>query len=164
MRSLRIEIRWGLLFSLILMIWMFIEKNIGWHDKYIGHQAGYHIIALAVIYILAYSRALMEKRDRYYNGFMSWKQGLISGVVISVIVAVLSPLTQFFIYHYISPDYFKNMIDYQVNQGSMSEKNARTLYSMKFFIIQEIGIGLSLGIVISAIVALFIRTKKTKKQ
>lgn len=161
MKNFKIELRWGILFSLALMVWMLIEKNLGWHDEYIGEQLGYHFISLPLLYALVYYFALREKRESYYKGVLSWQRGVVSGIVISAVVALLSPLTQYFIYHFISPDYFQNIIAYQADNTSMTQEGAEELFTMKFYIIQAIFSSLSMGIVISAILALFLKKKKT---
>lgn len=165
MKDFRLELRWGILFSLTIMIWMFIEKNLGWHDEHIRHQLGNHFLVLLLIFIVIYYLGLREKRNNYYKGTMSWKQGLISGSMISVIIAILSPLTQYFIYHYISPDYFQNMINYQTGKSEypMSVKSADLFFTMKSYLIQAVFTDLSFGIIISAMMALVLRKKPTKK-
>src|SRR5699024_1823475 len=116
MKNYRIELRWAILFSFILMIWMTIEnKFLGWHHKdFIGDQYRLHFfVILPIIYSIIYYIEIRNKRIKYYDGMITWKEGLISGAMMSVIITILSPLTQFFIYHYIAPDYFQNMIYYQ---------------------------------------------------
>jgi len=161
MKSFKIELRWGILFSLALMIWGFIEKNIGWHDKYIDSQLGNHFLVLIVFYAVIYYFGIREKRKSYYHGIMNWKEAFISGAMISVIIAILSPLTQFFIYHYISPDYFQQMIAYQVHKTvmPMSENSAVLFFSMKGYIIQAIFTSLSLGLIMAALMALVLKRK-----
>src|SRR5699024_547461 len=95
------------------------------------------------------------------KGVMNWKQGFVSGAMLSVLIAIISPLVQFFIYHYISPDYFQNMIDYQPKNG-MPLSGAKELYSMKFFMIQAVFTDLSFWITFSAIIA-FILQKQPEK-
>lgn len=165
MKNLRIELRWGILFSLALMIWMFVEKSLGWHDEHISSQLGNHFMVLPVLYAIVYYFALREKRENYYKGIMSWQQGILCGGIVSAVVAILSPLTQYFIYHFISPDYFQNIIDYEMHKAHfpMSQKNAIDFFSMKSFIIQGVFFSLSMGIVVSAVLALFMRKKTEKK-
>ncbi len=47
----------------------------------------------AIIAIAVYVFALLDKRKRDFGGRMTWIQGFVSGVIISIIVALLSPLT-----------------------------------------------------------------------
>lgn len=166
MRSIRIELRWAILFSFFLMAWMWIEKYLGWHDQLIGKQVWYHLLILLISYIVFYYFALKDKRNIYYKGKMDWKRALISGGIMSVFIAILSPFIQYFIYNYITPDYFGNMIEYQTSKEkySMTLEGAQSLYNMKTFIFDEVVSSLSFGIVISAIVGLFVRTKESSEK
>ncbi len=162
MKNFKIELRWSLLYSLFLLGWMFIESDMGWHDAQIQNETLYHFIAVLLLYILAITAAMREKRKNYYERAMTWKEGFICGAMLAVLVTILSPMVQFFIYHYISPDYFQNMIEYQVSKG-MPESSAKQLYSMKFYIIQAVFTDLSFGLFFSAIIALFFKNKAKKQ-
>ena len=48
--------------------------------------------------VIIYYLALKEKREFFYNGKLTWKQGFIVGMVMTVIVTVISPLTQYIIH------------------------------------------------------------------
>lgn len=157
MKDFRIELRWAILFSFVSMLWMFAEYQLGWHDKYIANQLGYHFIVVFLIYLIMYYKAVKAKRKSYYDGAITWKQALVSGGTISVLVAILSPMTEFFIYHYISPEYFQNMIVYQTATEHMSQESAENFFNMKSFIVQGIFTSLSMGFFVSLIVAFLVK-------
>lgn len=166
MKDFRIELRWGIIFSLLTMILGFVEKMfLGWHDQYIEQQLGYHFIVLLILFFIVFYFGIREKRETYYKGKMTWKQGVVSGGMIAVIVAILSPLSVFFIYHYISPEYFTNMIEYQTGKEKfpMKQSQAEDFFSMGSYIILEVSTALSFGIGASSISALLLR-RKDKKQ
>src|SRR5699024_1752185 len=163
MKDYRIELRWGILFSLISMVWMFVEKNfLNWHDEHINSQFGNHLLLLVVSFAIVYYLALKEKKEHYYKGKMSWKRAFLSGAIIAVVIAILSPLTEYFNYHYISPDYFDKMIAYQTQKENhpMSLESAQKLFNMKSFIMQGVFTSFSYGMIMGAIIGLFVRTKK----
>lgn len=164
MKDFRIELRWGILFSFVLMGWMFLEKQMGWHTTHIDGQLGKHFLVLIIMFIIVFYAGIREKRDSFYKGSITWKRAFISGAMIAVLITVLSPFVQFFIYHYISPDYFKNMIDYQMNKEKfpMKKESAEMFFTMKGYIIQAVFTDLSFGLMTSAILALFLRTDKKK--
>jgi len=167
MKDYRIELRWGILISLVSAIWMFVEKNfLNWHDQYIGGQFMNHLLMTIIIFLVMLYLALKEKRKYYYKGKISWKRAFVSGMIVSVFVALLSPLIEYFNYNYISPDYFKNMIEYQTNKEKfpMTRENAEKIFNMKSFIFQGIFTSFSFGIFISALAALFVRTDKKKEK
>lgn len=163
MKDFRIELRWAILFSFVTMLWMFAEYHLGWHDKHIANQLGYHFIMVFLIYLIMYYNAVKSKRKNYYDGAITWKQALVSGGTISVLVAILSPMTEFFIYHYISPEYFQNMIAYQTAAEHMSLESAENFFNMKSFIVQGIFTSLSMGFFVSLIVA-FLAKRQPKEE
>lgn len=137
------------------------EKSMGWHDELIAKHALYSNW-FAPIAILVYIVALLDKRKNYFKGEMRWIDGFKSGVLISIFVAILSPLSQYIISEYISPQYFDNIIAFTVEQGEMTQEQAEDYFSFNSYIFQSAIGALVMGVVTSAVVALFLKTKKTK--
>jgi hypothetical protein len=158
MKKFATEIKWALLFTLASLLWTVLEKALGWHDASIAKHPIYTNF-FAVIAILLFVLALLEKRNKDLGGKMTWFQGVASGMVISVFVAILSPLSQYITHEFITPDYFKNAINYAVENGKMSQNNAETYFSFKSYLIQAAFGALGRGTVTSAIVALFLKKK-----
>ena len=158
MKKFATEIKWGVIFTIATLLWMVLEKALGWHDENIDKHAIFTNF-FAIIAITLFILALLEKRNKDLGGKMTWFQGVASGMVISVIVAILSPLSQYITHEFISPDFFKNMITYAVENKGMSQENAQTFFSFKSYLIQSAFGALGMGTVTSAIVALFVRKK-----
>lgn len=72
---------------------MYIEKLSGLHSTHIDQHL-YWTNLFAIIAITVYVFALRDKKKSDYSSQMTYLQGLKSGVIISIIVAVFSPLTQ----------------------------------------------------------------------
>lgn len=159
MKKFSIEIKWGIIFSVISLLWMFLEKGLGWHDENIAQHAIYTNL-FAIVAIVIYVLALLDKRKNFYDGKMNWSQGFISGIVVSIVVAVISPLGQYITHEYITPDYFENVIAYSVENGAMSQEAAEEYFNLTSYVIQSFFFALVVGVVTSAIVAYFVRTKK----
>jgi len=159
MKNFAIEIKWGILFSIASLVWMIIEYSVGLHDKYISKQAIYSNL-FGLIAIGIYALALREKKYIYFKGIMTWQQGFISGVALSVVISILSPLVQYINFTYITPNFFVNFIEYVVEDKIQNQAQAEAYFSLKSYIIQGIFGGLSMGIITAAIVALFLKTKK----
>lgn len=158
MSKFKIEIKWAIIFTLMMLSWMVIEKLAGLHDQYIDKHAiftNFVSIPAIVIYVFA----LLDKRKSYYGGIMTYKQGFISGLIISLIVTVLSPLTQYITSEIITPDYFANMINYTVSEGQMTQIEAEEFFNLKSYLTQVIIATPIMGIVTTAIVAIFTRKK-----
>ena len=158
MKKYAIELKWGVIFAIIMLLWMILEKFLGWHDEKIDkHPFLTNLFAIPAI--LIYIFALLDKRKNYYGGKMTWLQGFLCGVIIAVVVAILSPLVQYVSLNYISPDYFANAIDYAVEAQKMERLEAEQYFTMSNYIVQgEIG-SLALGAITGAIVAIFVRKK-----
>lgn len=159
MRKFAIEIKWGILFSVATLVWMIIENSIGLHDVYIGKQARYTNL-FGIVAVVIYVLALREKKYLFYKGVMSWNQGFLSGVVLSVVVSVLSPLVQYISYTFISPNFFRTIIQYYVEHKIQTQIQAENYFNLKSYILQGIFGALSMGTITAAIVSLFLRTKK----
>lgn len=158
MKKFGIEIKWGIIFTLALLLWMFFEKSMGWHDEHIAKHSIYTNF-FAIIAIGLYVLALLDKRKNFYDGKISWSQGFISGIVVSVIVALLSPLAQYITSEFITPAYFENVINYAVETGNMTRENAEAYFNLKSYILQSFFMALVMGVVTSAIVAWFVKKK-----
>ncbi len=159
MKNYKIEIKWGLIFVAMLLVWMVLEKVTGLHGEYIDkHYIYTNFIAFPAIAI--YYFALQDKRKNFYNGIMSYKQGFISGVVITIIVTLFVPLTQYIISEIISPEYFQNVIAYTVSEGLQSQAEAENYFNMQSYIMQGLIGTPVMGIITTALVAIFTRKGK----
>jgi hypothetical protein len=158
MKKFTIEIKWAIIFTIAGLLWMFLEKKLGWHDALIAKQPIYTML-FSIIAIIIFVLAIKDKKSNYYENDMDWKQGFLSGSIVSLIVAILSPLSQYIIMEIISPNYFQNAINNATLNNNMSLETAKAFFNLKSYIFQAAFGGLSVGIVTSAIVAYFIKTK-----
>jgi len=160
MKNFKIEIKWALIFIVVQLIWMFLEKAVGLHDEHISK----HLIFtnfFAIVAIIVYVLALRDKKNTFFKGTMNWKQGFISGIVISALVAAMSPLSQYIINTFITPEYFKNVIAFATESGTMSLEDAQSYFSLKSYMMQSAFGALAMGVVTAAVVAFFIKSKET---
>ncbi len=162
MKNYSIEIKWALIYSIIALLWMFIEKIVGLHDIHIDKQPIYTNL-FAIPAIIIYFLALKDKKKVTYHNQMTWKEGFISGIILSFVISIISPLIQIITTSIISPEFFNNAIRYSVEKKYMSQTAAETYFSLKSYIIQGFFGALSMGTITGAIVALVLQTKKTKK-
>lgn len=157
MRNIKIELKWAAIFVLMMLAWMLLERVGGFHDRRIEqHSIVTNLVAIPAIAV--YVLALPDKRKNHYGGHMTYVQGLVTGLIITLFVTLVSPLTQYITSQIITPDYFKNMIKYTVNNDMMSIEEARANFNMKSYIIQGLIGTPIMGTVTSAVVAIF--TKK----
>lgn len=158
MKNLKIEIKWALVFVFTSIIWMLLERLSGLHSQHIDKHAFYTNF-FAIPAILVYIFALRDKRNNFYNGFITYKQAFVSGLFITLIVTIINPLSQYIISTIISPHYFANAIEYAVETGELTPDAAQEYFNLKSYILQGfIGVPV-MGIVTTAILALFIKRK-----
>ena len=161
MNKYSVEIKWAALFSIMSLAWMWMEKAVGLHDIHIEKQVFYtNIIALPAI--LIYVLALLEKKKKFYAGQMNYGQAFVSGTILSIIVAILSPLVQSITFIGITPDYFKNAIQHSTQNNLMSKEAAESFFNLNNYITQGIYGAIIMGIITTAIVAIFVKTKAAK--
>ena len=157
MNKYKTEIKWAGIFIAVSLIWMLAENLTGLHSEHIDKHMWYtNLFAIPAIAIYVF--ALLDKRNSDYNGTMTYKQGFMSGLIITLIVAIFSPLTQYITNSVISPDYFSNAISFSVSSGAMTQEQAESYFTLQNYIIQGFIGAIVMGVLTSAIVAFF--TKK----
>ena len=158
MKNLKIEVKWGVLFILAGLIWMIFEKAMGWHDVHLEKHATYTLI-FAPIAIALYVFALVDKKRSFYSGRMNYLEGFISGLVLTLVVVILTPLSQYISHVFISPDYFPNIIRLSVEKGMMTQEEAEVHFTLMSYIQQSLIFAAFMGVVTSAVVAFFVRSR-----
>lgn len=156
MQRYKTELKWAAIFIAMMLLWMCLERLGGFHDERIAlHPYVTNIIAIPAI--LVYVRALREKRDRDLGGTMSYGQGFLSGALITLFVTIATPLTQYVTSTIITPHFFENSIRYAVESGKMTQEAAEEYFSLKNYLVQATIGAPIMGLITSAIVALFAR-------
>lgn len=160
MKHYALELKWGLIFCMALLAWCTLERLLGLHDVNIALHMyatnGFVVVAIA-IYVFAF-RAIRTDKLRL-QALFGYRQAFTSGVLISVVVAVLSPLLQLIINFIISPDFFTNMIAHSVQSGMATQEQAEAYFNLRSYMLQSSVGALVMGIVTSAVVAIFVRQK-----
>lgn len=159
MERYKIEVKWAFIFIAMSLIWMLLEKWTGLHSTHIDKQ--YYLTNLFIIpAIWTYVLALKDKKKHFYGGTMTFLQGFICGLIITVVIAVFSPLTQWIITYVITPEYFPNVIEYSLKTGYHTTRaEAEAFFSYKNYAIQNVFGALFMGIITSLIVAFFLKSK-----
>lgn len=157
LQNFRIEIKWAIIYTIAYTIWMYFESKMGWHDSRVLLEPLYNLLFLPISIFLI-GLALFDKKRNHYKNEMDWKKGFTSGIILSVLITVLNPVALYITHHYISPDFFDNAINASVAEGLSLEK-ATARYNLNTAISNSVFDRLSFGVVISAAVSYFIRTK-----
>jgi len=150
------EIKWALIFFVVTLVWMILERAVGLHDTHIDKHATYtNFFAIAAIGVYVF--ALRSKRNADLNGRITWKEGFMSGTIISLLVMALTPLGQLLTAYVITPDYFGNAIRHGVEHGLTTQVEAEAYFNLKNYLIMSTISAPLMGIVTSAVVALFVK-------
>ena len=140
------------------LVWMLLEKLTGLHGKYIDyHLYLTNVFAIPAIWFMVL--ALKDKKKNLYNGTMNYQQVLFTGIIISVIVALFSPLTQWIISYVITPEYFPNVIKRSVEIGYY-KTTAEAHFNFPNDAKQSAIGAFIMGVITTAIAMIFIKSKK----
>lgn len=140
---------------------MILEKIAGLHTIHIDKHAIYtNLVAIPAITI--YVLALLDKRNNYYGGVISYKQGFESGLILTILITAISPMSQIVATYLITPEYFPNMIKYVVSKGQMTREDADEYFNLRSYIIQGLTGSFVMGLLTTAIVTFFISRKTMK--
>lgn len=160
MEKIKIELKWSVIFVMTTLVWMLIEK---WSGLYSEHIDKHEMVSMFFMLpaITVYVLALLDKRKQTYAGSMSYMEGFKSGLIITAFVTLVSPLTQYITSVWIGPEYFANIIAYSVEQGKMTQTEAEAYFNLKNYVIEGLIGAPIMGLMTTAIVAIFTRKKKT---
>lgn len=161
MKNFSIELKWGVIFIISGILWVWLEAIFGLHDVYIAQHPLYTNF-FGIIAVVIYILALREKKQKFFKGEMPWKEGFTSGIILTIVITLLSPLSQYVVYTFISPSYFQNVIEYSIENNKMTQEQAEAYFSLRSYMIQATFGALVMGVVTAAVVAWFVRTKKVE--
>jgi len=158
MKARRIEIKWAVYFVIMGLLWMVLERAVGLHDEHIDkHMVYTNLIAIPAIAL--YLMALLEKRRVDYGGVMTFKQGFISWLFITLVVTLLSPISQLITSYVITPHFFDNAKVAAVAQGYMTVEAAETYFTIENYMVQGMMFAPIVGTLTSLIVAAVARKR-----
>ncbi|MFM8394748.1 MAG: DUF4199 domain-containing protein [Acidobacteriota bacterium] len=156
---MRVEIKWGLIFSIVSLIWVAGEYLIGLHDRYIANHAILTNLFFFPAVLMMYL-AIREKRQAL-GGRIGFIEALLSGIGVSVIVALLSPAVQYIFSKWINPGFFEKMIEYAVSTGKLPLELARQHFNLKQYMLMSSMGAIGAGGMTSLVLAWLMRTRNT---
>ncbi|MCK6603125.1 MAG: DUF4199 domain-containing protein [Bacteroidetes bacterium] len=167
----QIELKWGLLTGLAISLWVLTEFFLGFHSTRmdLGEISGYFS---GLIPLATYALALKEKKNQLTDGGLTFTNGVISGLAITVVTGLV--LVVFFALYntVIHPEYTETGIAWQTaklkSQGYADSTITRFMTDYR----QKIGLGntlfmvffgtLAQGALISMVVTPFVIRKRKK--
>ena len=158
----KIEIKWAVIFLIMSLLWVWVEKLYGLHGPKI--EKHYLYTQLFIIpTILIYVFALREKRRKEFISGMNYRQGLITGLYVSAFITMLSPLIQLIIFEVITPGFFDSAIQYAASSGKFTQTGAESYYCLRNFILQSMTGSVVIGNTASIVIPFFTDLPRPKK-
>jgi hypothetical protein len=157
---MKTELKWAIVYVVMTMAWSLLGKSLGFHDSRIATGVIFNtliIIPSVIIYVLS----MREKKLNYFGGQVSYKQTFMSGLILTLFVTILGPIYPIFT-NMISPDLFDKSIRFMVTSNQMSEADAVKQFTLLSFIIQGIFGSIIFGLIYSAVIAIFLKSKKSR--
>jgi hypothetical protein len=121
-------------------------------------QHATYTLLYAPLAIFIYVVALWEKKRKTYGGRMTFIQGFLSGLLLTLVVVVLTPLSQYISHSLISPDYFSNIIQLTVNSGKMTLQEAEAYFNLMNYTTQSVFFAGGMGILTTVVVMIFMKS------
>jgi hypothetical protein len=160
MKQFSIEFRWAFTFLLAQTLWIMLEKTLGFHDEKIQFQPLFSMLFVFVLLII-YVISLREKKAKAYNGNMTWREGFVSGLMLTLIIALFTTMTEYTKHHVISPYFLENMKALILKENKMSAENANQFFTFSNTLSQSIFYTISIGVVITSTISWIIKSKET---
>lgn len=158
MQRLQLELRWAIIFSLVYLGWMLLERLTGLHGPRIEHHASFTVL-FGFVAIAVYVVALRDIRARKFDGHMPWMDGFLSGLLMTIMIAALNPIAQWLTHNVVSPDFLANVHQYSTAADLLTEAEADEYFNLSNYIMQGFLGALITGVVTAAVVAFFLKPR-----
>lgn len=162
MEKFGIEIKWAAIITLSMCIWGFIEKQLGWHQEF--SMILVSILLQFLLLIVLMFIAFLDKKKNFFNGQWTFKQAFKFGLFLTALMTVLNPLAQYIIYQSVSPDYFNNIIEYQLAKGRYTRESLLEIHNIDLKIREGVTNTLSIGVIFTALFAFVLKNKNSENE
>lgn len=122
---MKLELKWVTIIFVVHIVWHIFERVLGFY----GDRSAYEEFAgfgFLLVYSLLMLLAIFNLKSRN-GGLLNRRQGFLSGLFISLIMVVLSPLMVAILAFGIQPDYFNIMIANALENGEYQAYEAAAL-------------------------------------
>jgi hypothetical protein len=155
----KVEIKYGIIFAAVGFVWIVLEYILGFQTRFKDyHPVVSSLIFFPSVYIMV--RGMLAKRKEM-GGKMGFGEAFQSGFFITLVVAVLSPLSNWIFFTFINPGFFNDFIALSVEHG-LSAEEASAEFNLKSYIIKSFIGAIVMGTLSSLIIALFVRESNNR--
>lgn len=165
MSNLRIELRYAMLISLLMLLWLAVEFLVGLHDTYIAYHPYFTLLALIIPVVC--SRMAVTDKTEELNGRINFKQAFTTGTIVAVLAALFSVPVQLVFHFLINPDFFTGMIDHAIRHAELNNldvskatADATAYFNLQSYLLMSFIGTLVFGLLLAAFMAWRMRTVK----
>jgi hypothetical protein len=151
------EVKYGLIFSLVTFLWISLEYLFGFHTKHIEkHVVVTKFFSFPAVIIMVQN--IMQKK-RELGGKITFGQAFQSGFIMTLIVAMLTPLVYYFFFTFINPGYFEAFRNYAIQLKIATADQAASDFNLKSYLVQSVISAIVMGVLSTSIIGFFARTR-----
>ncbi len=103
---MRVETKWAIVPTAVILLWMLIAQALGlFTEERFALTPLIGIIVSTLTFAITYFMVTKEKRDKDYNGFMSWEEGFWAAARMTLIYIPISCFVFYVYIQYLNPGY-----------------------------------------------------------
>ncbi len=163
MKKISLELKWALIIGLMQLFLVLIDRLFGILDFQSISKIAFSGIPLTIISLYLFVFALYKIKAKRYSGVMTYKDGFKSGIIITLYFLASLPLIHLLTY-LANPQYFSEAIQYAIDNNKMTLEQAQYQYSFTYYLIANIIGSAFSGILLSAIIPIFVNKIKFKTE
>lgn len=151
----KIALKWGAIYALLTLIWLPLESLTGLHDDYVK----YRVLLTNLKYIpafLIFFAALRACRHASATNTYPYSQAFTDGLRLTATSTLFSLPTQYISLEYLTPNFLSQMEQAMTDGRWMTAAEAAQYFEFQNYFIQSILAIPATGLMITAIVALFV--------
>lgn len=158
--NFRIELRYAMLISLLMLLWLSGEFMIGFQDN--PQLIPFHPVVSFFSIIIPVVCGWLTVRDKreMLDDKITFGQAFVAGFVTTAFAAMLSIPVQLVFHYFINPDYFITMINFAVEQKKATYDAAQVYFNLKSYIFQSVLGTLVVGSMVALVMAWRMSTPK----
>ena len=156
-RHFKIELKWAIIYTIMFLVWILLEKTLGWHEEGTANKQWLTLFFLPFA-IAMYWLAMKETRRRVYKKVITWRQCFMSGVLMAVFVAMLSPIAVYVIQNFITPENFETVANKSVTNTLLKIEQANDLLNIDNYRWQTAIGAFGIGVITALISASILKT------
>lgn len=151
-------IRYGLFFALAIFLWAVAETMLGLHDRYIRyHEYLSYFFAVPSVGIMYLGIRASEEAP---GQGMRFRKALLSGLGITVVVALFCPVVWLVFCTFINPEFLDNLAQYAVEAKAMPPSLAMERYALPNYLFVSAFSTVLIGVVISLVIAVIMAGRR----